>query len=108
MQPWAKHTLFPKDGYLPGAAGPAYLSTDGYVLQYQGQPRNLQGLGSALPVPDEVVNQFVDAAVNKAWPMVEPKLRVVAQDYAKAAAIAVGAIVALQLLNTFILLKKGQ
>jgi hypothetical protein len=77
-------------------------------LHYQGQPRNLQGLGIAgLPIPESTINELVDSAVSRAWPILEPKLRVVAQDYAKAAAIAVGAIVALQLLNTFLLVKKG-
>jgi len=95
MESGCKNPLLPKDCYKPGAAGPRHLTLDGYAYRYQGQPSNLQGLGAGLDelLSGELVAEKLAAKmVEKGWPMVEPKIKTVAQTYATYAAIAVGGL----------------
>lgn len=98
-----------KECYKPNAAGPKYLAAEGLgeaPLYYKYQPSkgNLQGLEELIPAG--VLDKALAGAVERAWPTIEPKIRYVAQDYAKSAAVAVGAIVVLQLATLYVLARR--
>jgi hypothetical protein len=98
-----------KECYKPNAAGPRYLAAEGLgetpiYLKYQPSHGNLQGLEELIPAG--VLDKALAGAVERAWPTIEPKIRYVAQDYAKSAAIAVGAVVVLQLATLYVLARR--